>query len=248
MELAEIDFGDVEAMVGEAGAELRQAGTYNDVLSDVDDAAAEVRGLRLGDGDAAVSGVDGFDLLQGCGVEGGGIVEQVSAGKGGEADIEVIEARIDEVKGRDGRVPGGGDVAMAVLAGADAVGGPEVRSGAIEERIAFAFEGGLTGRFPDEESGLLEPCAEVVFLGLTLSVGEAGDGGYAMVDERGVGDKDHVGGAGAGLEDADIGDSAKSVIEGSPLGKGAVAGGAMEIAGHPGIDDVVDVIPDWRAH
>ncbi len=50
------------------------------------------------------------------------------------------------------------------------------------------------------------------------------------------------------MKNADVGDAMERVVKVAPLGEGAVALRAMEVAGHPRVDDVVDVIPLWRAH
>jgi len=70
----------------------------------------------------------------------------------------------------DRRVPGGGDVAVAVQAGADAMRRPELRAVVREEGVALALEGGLARCVPEQEALALEPAPEVVFLGLALGV------------------------------------------------------------------------------
>jgi hypothetical protein len=90
-------------------------------------------------------------------------------------------------------VPGIGDVAVALAAGADAVGSPQVIAAGIKERVAFTLEAGLAGGLPDEESGLLKPAAEMLLLGLALGMGEARERSDTVLDNSGVTDKDHVG-------------------------------------------------------
>lgn len=94
----------------------------------------------------------------------------------------------------------------------------------------------------------MHPSAEVLGFGLALRVGEVGDGGDAVLDDAGVADEGHVGRSLAGVEDADVGDGAEGVVEDAPLGEGAIARRAVEVAGHPRVDDVVDVVPLGRAH
>ncbi len=141
-----------------------------------------------------------------------------------------------------------GDVAVALTAGADAVSCPEMVAGGVEECITLAFEGCLARGLPDEEAGALEPAAEVLLFGLTLRVGEAGDGGYTVLHESGVGDEDHVGQIGPGGQETDVGDALQVMVEVVPLGKGGVPRGPMEIARHPGIDDVIDIVELGWAH
>ena len=145
-------------------------------------------------------------------------------------------------------MPGVGDVAVRAAAGADAVRGPQSRSLFVEGDVAFAFEGGFTRGVPEEEVVGLKPLAEVFGFSSALRVGEAGDGGYAVVDEGSVRDEDHVRAAGLGVKKADVGDAAEDVVDSLPLGECEIAGGSVEVAGHPGVDDVVDAKPLWRAH
>ena len=59
-------------------------------------------------------------------VEGFREVQHVAAGQGSEAGVQMVEAWIDEMQRADLGVPGIGDVAMALQAGADAVRSPEM--------------------------------------------------------------------------------------------------------------------------
>ncbi len=161
--------------------------------ADVDDVAGELGGFGLGDGDATRGGVGGVDPVEGGAVEGVREVEDEAAGERGEAGVEVIEAGVDEVERGEGGVPGAGEVAMAVFAGARAVCGPDVAAGGIEEDVAFAFEGGLARSLPEQEAGVGHPAPEVVGFGLALGMGEVGDGGDAVLDDGGVSDEGHVG-------------------------------------------------------
>ena len=76
----------------------------------------------------------------------------MAAGERCEAGVEVVEARVDQVQRGDLCVPGVGDVAVALAAGANAVGSPELVAGGVEECVSLALEAGLTGRLPDEEA------------------------------------------------------------------------------------------------
>jgi hypothetical protein len=100
------------------------------------------------------------------------------------------------------------------------VRGPERGAVVVEGYIAFAFEGGFAGSFPEEEALGDEPAAKVGGFGTTLLGVEAGEGGEAVVDEGAVGDEDHVGTAGLGVEEANVGDAAKDVVHALPLGEG----------------------------
>jgi hypothetical protein len=77
---------------------------------------------------------------------------------------------------------------------------------------------------------------------------EAAEGDGAVVDEAGVGGEDHVGRAGLRFDEMDAGDLDECVVKGGPLVGGALARGTMDVAGHPGIDNVVDVVKSRRAH
>ena len=145
-------------------------------------------------------------------------------------------------------MPGVGDVAVGAAAGADAVSGPESRSLFVEGDVSFAFECCFTRGVPEQEVMGFKPLAEVLGLGATLRVGEAGDGGHAVMDEGSVGEEYHVRAAGFGMKKTDVGYAAEDVVNSLPLGEGKITGGSMKVAGHPWIDDVVDAEPLWRTH
>jgi len=73
--------------------------------------------------------------------------------------------------------------------------------------------------FPEKKSLGDEPAAEVGRFGAALLGVEAGEGGEAVVDECGVGNEDHVGAAGLGVQEANVGDAAKYVVHALPLGE-----------------------------
>ncbi len=139
---------------------------------------------------------------------------------------------------------------MAGEQGAEAVSGEEAGAGGGfgEEGVAFAFERGGAGEVDDGVAGGLEPVAEVGLFGLTLGVEEAGEDDDSVAFEAGVGGEDHVGRAGLRFDEDDFGDLAEGMVELMPLGGGALAGDGVDVVGHPGVDDVVDVIELRRAH
>ena len=168
--------------------------------------------------------------------------------EGGEAGVEVVETGVGEVERGDGDVPGVGYVAVGGAAGADAVGGEERGSGVVEDHVAFSLEGSFARGLPEEEALRDEPAAEEGAFGAALGRIEAGDSRDAVVDEGSVAEEDHVGAAGLGMEEADVGDAAEDVVHALPLSEGEIAGGTVDVAGHPGIEDVVDVVPLGRTH
>ena len=131
----------------------------------------------------------------------------------------MVEAWVGEVERGDGDVPGVGYVAMRSAAGANAMGSPERGAVIVKGYIAFAFERSLARCFPKEEALGDEPAAEVGRFGAALLGVEAGEGGEAVVDEGGVSDEDHVGTAGLGVQEANVGDAAKYVVHALPLGE-----------------------------
>ncbi len=255
-ELREFELDDVEAGVEEAGGELAGDLAGEDGVADVEGAAGHAGGVEFGDGDAVRGWVGAIDGGVGGGIEGAGIVEQIAGIEGVcgvvvercEAGVEVIETGVGEVERGDWDVPCVSDVAVGGAAGADAVSGPEGGAGVVEEDVAFAFEGGLAWGLPEEKALADEPAAEEGCLGAALGRIEAGDGSDAVMDERSVADEDHVGTAGLGVQEAHVGDAAEDVVHALPLGEGEVSGGAVNVAGHPGIEDVVDVVPLRRTH
>jgi hypothetical protein len=123
---------------------------------------------------------------------------------------------------------------------------------AVEDDVAFAFEGGLARGFPEQEALAGEPAAEVRAFSAALRRMEAGDGRYAVVHQSAVAEEDHVRAARFGVKQAHVRDRAEDVVEALPLRKGQIAGDSMGVAGaaggHPGVQDVVDRIPLGRTH
>src|SRR5580692_11062799 len=101
--------------------------------------------------------------------------------------------------------------------GPGAMTNPEAATVGGEERVDFAFKRSGAGNVHDSVASLLEPATEVRLFALTLRVEEAADGDGAVALETGVGGKDHVGGAGLGLDELDVGDGADGFVEAMPL-------------------------------
>ncbi len=208
-ELGELQLYDVEPGVEET--------------TDIEGAAGHAGSVSFGDGDAPIGGISGFDGGDGGSVEGAWIVEQEATMEGSEADVEVVEARIDEVERGDGDVPSLGYMAVRGPAGTNAVCSEEVGAGVMEDDIAFTFKGGLARRFPEQEALAGEPATEVDAFGAALAGLKAGDRSDAVVDEGAVGDEGHVWAAGFGMQEAYVSDAAKDVVQTLPLGEGEVA-------------------------
>ncbi len=145
-------------------------------------------------------------------------------------------------------MPGVRDMAVDAAAGTNAVGGPEGGSLVVEGNVTFAFKGGFAGSVPEQEALPLKPLAEVSGFRAALGMREAGDSGYAMIDEGAVAEEDHVRAAGFGMEKTNIGNTAQNVVNALPLRKSEIARRSMKVAGHPGIYDVIDAIPLRRTH
>src|SRR5271163_2340963 len=137
---------------------------------------------------------------------------------------------------------------MAGGDGAWAIADPEACAVGGEECVTFAFEWRGARRVEDGVASFMEPTAEVWLFALTLRVEEAADGDGAVALEAGVGGEDHVGGAGLGLDELDVGDGADGFVEAMPLLGCAIARGGVDVAGHPRVDHVVDVVELRGAH
>jgi len=66
--------------------------------------------------------------------------------------------------------------------------------------------------------------------------------------EASVRGEDHVGQAGLRVDEFNVGNCGEFAIEMTPLLQCVTARGSMDIARHPRIDDVVDVIEGGRTH
>ncbi len=100
---------------------------------------------------------------------------------------------------------------------------PETGKTGGEEGVTFAFEGGFARKVKDGVTVLLEPAAEVRLFALALGMEEAGKGDAAVVLDAGVGGEDHVGRAGLGCDEEDVGEWREGGMEVAPLGFGAGA-------------------------
>lgn len=247
-ELAEFDLPDLEAAGLEVLRELVADGVEDEGAANVDGVAGEADGIGLVDNDALRRWVEGFDTGEGAGVEGGREVHCGAVGEWGEAGIEVVEAGINQPERNEVDIPGGGKQTVTGGGSTWAVADPEAGLTGGEQGVALAFEGGVAREIDGVVTVILEPATEVMFFGLALGMEEAADGHGAIEFEAGVGSEDHVGGAWLGGDQEDVGESGDFGVEGLPLGGGALARGGVEVAGHPWIDDVVDLIERWGTH
>ncbi|WP_433965577.1 hypothetical protein [Tunturiibacter gelidiferens] len=77
---------------------------------------------------------------------------------------------------------------------------------------------------------------------------EAADGDGAVALEAGVGGEDHVRRAGLGFDELNVGDGADGFVETLPLLGCASAGGGVDVARHPRVDDIVDIVELGGTH
>jgi hypothetical protein len=85
-------------------------------------------------------------------------------------------------------------------------------------------------------------------LALPLGMIKAAESDCAFEDQAGVGGENHVGGARLRFDQENVGNVGYGGVEGCPLIGGALAGRAVHISGHPGVDDVVHVIERGGTH
>ena len=189
-----------------------------------------------------------LDLDDGIGVEGAWVIDEVTAFEGAEAGIEVIEALIGQPERDDAEIEGFGEGGMRAEIGAHAVADPEQAAFAVEEGVAFALERDVAGEIGDLEPGVAEPFFEMFALVLALAVEEAADDGFLFEDDAAIGGEDHVREAGSGLDEIDVDEFGEAVVEGLPLGDGVRARYAVNIAGHPRVDDVFNPVVLRRTH
>jgi hypothetical protein len=247
-EFAEGYLDDVEAARFQLGAEFPADLVEDDGAAYVDGVAGEAECVFHGYDDSLFGWVEGFDLFDGSLVESFGEIHHIAAFERSEAGVEVVEARVDEVEWGDLDVP---RIAEGLVAGDEAAGAiacPEAGTVGAEESVAFAFERGGAGDVEDGVASFVEPGAEVRLFILTLGVEETADDDGAVAFETGVGGEDHVGRTGLGLDEFDFGDAADGFVEALPLLGGAGLRGGVDVALHPGVDDVVHVVELGGAH
>ena len=85
-------------------------------------------------------------------------------------------------------------------------------------------------------------------LPLALRVEEAGQHHAVVHHHAGIGREHQIGQARLGLELLHPGMAGQHLLQLLPLGRGHRLGGAMHVALHPGVDDVIDVVVGGGAH
>lgn len=160
----------------------------------------------------------------------------------------MIKAWINQMQGADLGVPCVGDMTVALQAGAKAMGSPEVVASCIEEGVALTFKCGLARSLPEKEACGFKPAAKMFFLRLSLGMREAGESYDAVLHQRCMADENHIGQSLLGVDQANVGDALQLAMKLFPLSEGEIPCRAVKIAGHPRIDNVIDVIPFRVAH
>jgi hypothetical protein len=118
----------------------------------------------------------------------------------------------------------------------------------IKQRISLAFKTRLSRRRPQQKTRILQPQPHMLFLGLTLWVGEARNRRNPMQNHRRMSHKHHIRRAFPRMQKPHVSDSLKLLVQIFPLHKSSIARRLMKITRHPRVDDVVNVVPLRRAH
>ncbi|MCU1223231.1 MAG: hypothetical protein JWQ42_1324 [Edaphobacter sp.] len=146
------------------------------------------------------------------------------------------------------RMPGIGYMAMAMLARSNAMSSPEMVATSIKKRIPLAFKRRLPRCLPHQKTRVLEPSAQMLLLRLTLLMSKAGDSRNAMLNQRRMGNKDHIRRSGTCMQQTNVSNTLQMVVKILPLSEGHVTRRPVKIPSHPWVDDVVDVIKLRGAH
>ena len=93
-----------------------------------------------------------------------------------------------------------------------------------------------------------KPLLEPGLLPLALGVEEAGQHDAVVHHHGGIGREHQVGQARLGFELLHLGMAGQHRLQLLPLGRGHRLGGAVHVALHPGVDDVIDVVVAGGAH
>src|SRR5215469_6606899 len=96
-------------------------------------------------------------------------------------------------------------------------------AGCTEKSITLTFERSLTRSVPDEETRVLEPAAEVRFFGLPLRMSETRERCNAMLHERRMTNEYHGRRTGTTMDQADVSDALKLMLEFFPLSESRIA-------------------------
>jgi hypothetical protein len=132
---------------------------------------------------------------------------------------------------------------MAMAAGANPVRGPQMAPVGGKDRIALALERGLARSLPEQKPVLLQPAPQRCLLNLALWMGKARNRGNPVLHQRCVSHEDHVGRSWHSWDEPHIGNPLQLPVQLPPLREGHIAAGPMQVSRHPGIDNVIHVIP-----
>jgi hypothetical protein len=160
----------------------------------------------------------------------------------------VIEAWIDEVERYNFDIPYTLKKLVASARGAEAIAGPKPRAARREECVTFTLEGDLAREIDDSISGFVKPATKVLLFGLSFSMKEAAKNDSSSVVETGIGGEDHVRRSMFRADEFNIGNLPERAMKTSPLLDGSFARRSVQIACHPGIDDVRHIVMQWRTH
>jgi hypothetical protein len=132
-------------------------------------------------------------------IEGGREIHQLAAGQQAQAGVQV-KPRVRQPQRHhvhlvaQPRLQGGGGAGIAAVAVAE----PQARCGAVEQRIAGAFEFDVQRGHVEIAFG--EPAGEMRLFARAFGVAEMAGHGAAAVDQAGIGGEHHVRQAGHGVD------------------------------------------------
>ena len=158
----------------------------------------------------------------------------------------MMDASLDYVAGSVRMVACSAQPANYAGIAAVAVAEPQARCGAVEQRIAGAFEFDVQRGHVEIAFG--EPAGEMRLFARAFGVAEMAGHGAAAVDQAGIGGEHHVRQPGHLFDQCHLGRIGHQLAQGVPLARGALAVGPVAVAGHPGVDVVVHRKVGGRAH
>jgi hypothetical protein len=153
----------------------------------------------------------------------------------------MVEAFIHESQADDLDAQQLGDQRVRIELGTKTVSGPEQGSHAVEKRVSGTFERQVLGQLMHAESVFLEPFTKMWLFGLAFPVQESTQNGTIAQDQACVRGKDHVWRSREWSDQFDFSLTGQEEMESAPLFGGQGSVGAVDVAFHPGIDDIVDL-------
>jgi hypothetical protein len=153
----------------------------------------------------------------------------------------MVETFVDESQTNNLDAEQLGNERVSIELRAETITRPEEGPHTIEKGVSGAFERQILWQFMHLEAMLLEPVSKMWLFGLTLSVQEAAQHGMIAQDQSCVRREDHVGRSREWRDQFDFSLTREEEVQAMPLFRRQRSVRAVDVAFHPGVDDIIDL-------